>query len=231
MNYHFNFRFFADESDPLNDKEVIIKSGQNSGVELTVINSITSIPPKISPISKPPAKSVDIFPPSIFDRTIKKSASQSSIKENIENEKSIVTTHEEIKEISPQKIEIREINKKNINILGHEDTKRGNSMSVSKRDFFRSLDNMTENKIALKMKMETTNHQILQLQFDYDINTDTPLKVAQEMIRDLLLDEKDIPLIETAIVEELNHKQNHHEEIKAKKIKLNQDIIDKIIEK
>ena len=83
--------------------------------------------------------------------------------------------------------------------------RRNNSMVVLKKEFFRPQPEGTAvNLVPIKMLIEGKNNEVLQLQFEYNLYTDSPGSVATEMVKALSLYESDIPKIESIIKDVLS---------------------------
>lgn len=78
-----------------------------------------------------------------------------------------------------------------------------NPAVISQREFSRTTSNDTNNIIKLKMIIKVEDNEILELLFDYNLEKDTPLEVAKEMVKEFSLDEAEIGLVEEAIKQEL----------------------------
>jgi len=99
---------------------------------------------------------------------------------------------------------IDSISKKVQDITKHTAQKALNHPAIiSQREFSRATSNDINNIIKLKMMIRIEDNEVLELLFDYDLEKDTPLEVAKEMIKEFSLDEAEIGLIEEAIREEL----------------------------
>ncbi|MDR3547535.1 MAG: protein kinase [Candidatus Pacebacteria bacterium] len=85
-----------------------------------------------------------------------------------------------------------------------ENPRMNRSMIVLKKEFFRPRSDSKGEIVNLKMLVDAKDNEVLQLKFDYNLESDTPESVAQEMVKALALDTTDTPKIVQAIKEELS---------------------------
>ncbi len=83
--------------------------------------------------------------------------------------------------------------------------RQNHSMIVLKKEFFRSRSESKGKTVNLKMIVDGKDNEVLQLKFDYNLDSDTPESVAQEMVKALALSSTEVPRIEQAIREELSN--------------------------